>query len=315
MSEKLALLAAGGTGGHLFPAQALALELKSRGWRIHLATDTRVEAYGQDFPAEETHLIASATLTREPIAFTMGVLRLGIGFLQAWSLIGRLKPNVAVGFGGYPTLPPMLAAALAGVPTVIHDQNAVIGRANGFLAPRVTAIATSQAAVRGTEKVRGKDRADRQSGAAGGSGGGGDALSGAGRQRSLPAPGLRRQPGRPLPVRFGAAGDRPAARGSAGAARHRAAVPAGGHGARRGGLQGSRRRRRRWRPSSATCRSALPTATSWSAARARRPSPNSRSSAGRRSWCRCPVRSIRTRRPTPWCWRPPAVAGWSSRRT
>jgi UDP-N-acetylglucosamine--N-acetylmuramyl-(pentapeptide) pyrophosphoryl-undecaprenol N-acetylglucosamine transferase len=152
----IALLAAGGTGGHLFPAQALALELRSRGWRIHLATDTRVEAYGQDFPAEETHLIASATLTREPIAFARGVLRLGIGFLQARSLMRRLKPNVAVGFGGYPTLPPMLAASRLGVPTVIHDQNAVIGRANGFLAPRVTAIATSQAEVRGTEKVRGK---------------------------------------------------------------------------------------------------------------------------------------------------------------
>ena len=152
----IVLLAAGGTGGHLFPAEALALELNKRGWRIHLATDTRVEAYGQDFPAEETHLIASATLTREPVAFVRGVLRLGIGFLQARSLIRRLKPNVAVGFGGYPTLPPILAAAHAHVPTVIHDQNAVIGRANGFLAPRVTAIATSQPQVRGTEKVREK---------------------------------------------------------------------------------------------------------------------------------------------------------------
>jgi UDP-N-acetylglucosamine--N-acetylmuramyl-(pentapeptide) pyrophosphoryl-undecaprenol N-acetylglucosamine transferase len=156
MSDKIALLAAGGTGGHLFPAQALALELKTRGWRIHLATDHRVEAYGQDFPAEETHLIASATLTREPLAFAKGVVRLGRGFFQAWSLMRRLKPAVAVGFGGYPTLPPMLAAARTGVPTVIHEQNAVIGRANGFLAQAVTAIATSQAEVRGTEKVREK---------------------------------------------------------------------------------------------------------------------------------------------------------------
>jgi UDP-N-acetylglucosamine--N-acetylmuramyl-(pentapeptide) pyrophosphoryl-undecaprenol N-acetylglucosamine transferase len=154
--KKIALLAAGGTGGHLFPAQALALELKKRGWRIHLATDHRVEAYGQDFPAEEVHLIASATLTRAPVAFAMGLLRLGRGVLQAWSLMRRLKPAVAVGFGGYPTLPPMLAATRTGVPTVIHEQNAVIGRANGFLAPLVTAIATSQAEVRGTEKVRAK---------------------------------------------------------------------------------------------------------------------------------------------------------------
>ena len=154
--NRIALLAAGGTGGHLFPAQALALELKKRGWRIHLATDHRVEAYGQDFPAEETHLIASATLTRAPVAVALGLLQLGRGVLQAWSLMRRVKPGVAVGFGGYPTLPPMLAAARTGVPTVIHEQNAVIGRANGFLAPRVTAIATSQSEVRGTEKVRAK---------------------------------------------------------------------------------------------------------------------------------------------------------------
>ena len=151
--DNVALLAAGGTGGHLFPAEALARELKKRGWRIHLATDRRVESYGQDFPAEEIHRLASATLVREPVAFVRGVANLGIGFLQAWSLVGRLKPDVAVGFGGYPTLPPMLAASRRGVPTVIHEQNAVIGRANGFLAPRVTAIATSQPQVRGTEKV------------------------------------------------------------------------------------------------------------------------------------------------------------------
>ena len=157
MSEnKLALLAAGGTGGHLFPAEALALELRRRGWRIHLATDHRVETYGQDFPAEEVHLIASATLTREPIAFVTGLMRLGVGLVQAWSLVGRLKPAVAVGFGGYPTLPPILAASRRHVPTVIHDQNAVIGRANGFLAPLATVIATSQAEVRGTAKVRAK---------------------------------------------------------------------------------------------------------------------------------------------------------------
>ncbi len=151
--NKLVLLAAGGTGGHLFPAEALALELKRRGWRIHLATDHRVESYGQDFPAEEIHRIASATLTRAPVAFAKGVVRLGMGFLQAWSMIGRLKPAVVVGFGGYPTLPPMLAAARRHVPTVIHEQNAVIGRANGLLAPLATAIATSQPQVRGTGKV------------------------------------------------------------------------------------------------------------------------------------------------------------------
>ena len=156
MSEKIALLAAGGTGGHLFPAEALALELKRRGWHIHLATDHRVATYGQDFPAEETHMIASATLTREPVAVAKGLFRLAGGFLQARSLMRRLEPAIVVGFGGYPTLPPMLAATRAGVPTVIHEQNAVVGRANGFLARRVTVIATSQAVVRGAEGVQDK---------------------------------------------------------------------------------------------------------------------------------------------------------------
>jgi UDP-N-acetylglucosamine--N-acetylmuramyl-(pentapeptide) pyrophosphoryl-undecaprenol N-acetylglucosamine transferase len=148
------LLCAGGTGGHLFPAEALALALKARGWRIHLATDHRVESYGQDFPAAEIHLIPSATLARAPVRAARGLLRLARGLIAARRLIKALQPAAAVGFGGYPTLPPMLAASRAGVPTVIHDQNAVLGRANRFLASRVTAIATSFAKVGGADRWR-----------------------------------------------------------------------------------------------------------------------------------------------------------------
>jgi len=148
----IALIAAGGTGGHLFPAESLALALRKRGWRIHLATDHRVESYGQDFPAQEVHLISSATLTSSPVAAFVGLAKLGRGMIQAWSLLRRLKPSVAIGFGGYPTLPPILAAARLHIPTVIHEQNAVLGRANGFLAPLATAIATSLPEVRGAEK-------------------------------------------------------------------------------------------------------------------------------------------------------------------
>ena len=148
------LLCAGGTGGHLFPAEALALALKARGWRIHLATDHRAETYGQDFPAEEIHLIPSATLTRAPVAMPRGLFRLAHGFVAARRLIKALQPVAAVGFGGYPTLPPMLAASRVGAPTVIHDQNAVLGRANRFLASRVTAIATSFAEVGGADRWR-----------------------------------------------------------------------------------------------------------------------------------------------------------------
>jgi UDP-N-acetylglucosamine--N-acetylmuramyl-(pentapeptide) pyrophosphoryl-undecaprenol N-acetylglucosamine transferase len=149
------LICAGGTGGHLFPAEALALALKSRGWKIHLATDHRVEAYGQDFPAEAVHIIPSATITKSPVVAARAAMVLARGFMAGRSLVRSLKPDVAVGFGGYPTVPPMLAAARAKVPTVIHDQNAVLGRANRFLSSRVTAIATSFDKVGGTQNVIG----------------------------------------------------------------------------------------------------------------------------------------------------------------
>jgi UDP-N-acetylglucosamine--N-acetylmuramyl-(pentapeptide) pyrophosphoryl-undecaprenol N-acetylglucosamine transferase len=149
------LICAGGTGGHLFPAESLALALKSRGWRIHLATDHRVEAYGQDFPAEAVHIIPSATITKSPVAAAKAMATLSRGFMAGRALIRRLKPDVAVGFGGYPTVPPMLAATRAKVPTIIHDQNAVLGRANRFLAARVTAIATSFDKVGGTGRLIG----------------------------------------------------------------------------------------------------------------------------------------------------------------
>ncbi len=148
----LVLLAAGGTGGHLFPAQALAEALRHRGWRVQLATDHRVEGYGKDFPAEAVHRIQSGTLTREPVAAATALVRFGLGLMESRKLIQALRPDVAVGFGGYPTVPPMLAASWAGIPTVIHDQNAVLGRANRFLASRATKIATSAAKVAGAEK-------------------------------------------------------------------------------------------------------------------------------------------------------------------
>ncbi len=138
------LVAAGGTGGHLFPAEALAAALTRRGVTVHLATDRRAARYGEAFADDAVHVIASATLrARNPIAAARTAAMLGSGLLQAWALIGRLKPAAVVGFGGYPTIPPVLAAAWRRVPTVIHDANAVIGRANRFLAPRVTAIATT----------------------------------------------------------------------------------------------------------------------------------------------------------------------------
>ncbi|MCR4282543.1 MAG: undecaprenyldiphospho-muramoylpentapeptide beta-N-acetylglucosaminyltransferase [Bauldia sp.] len=152
----LVLLVAGGTGGHLFPAEALAIALAERGWRVHLATDHRIDTYGHDFPAEKVHFVSSATITRSPVAAVKALVTLGSGFFEARRLLSRLKPAVVVGFGGYPTVPPVLAAALAGVPTIIHEQNAVLGRANRFLAPRVRRIATSFAEVGGASAFRGR---------------------------------------------------------------------------------------------------------------------------------------------------------------
>ncbi len=144
----LVLVAAGGTGGHLFPAEALSVALARRGVRVGLATDERATRYGAKFPAEAIHVIPSATVRgRNPVALARTAVVLAIGIVKAWGLLGRLKPAVVVGFGGYPTLPPVLAATFRRVPTVIHDANAVIGRANRLLAPRVTAIATTFAGV------------------------------------------------------------------------------------------------------------------------------------------------------------------------
>ena len=150
------LLAAGGTGGHLFPAEALARSLVERGWRVHLATDHRAKGYGEDFPAEEIHIISSATFSRSPVALVRAGVQMLAGLLAARRLMRRLKPAAAIGFGGYPTVPPMLAAVRARIPTVIHEQNAVLGRANKFLAPRVTTIATGFAEVGGAKFFAGK---------------------------------------------------------------------------------------------------------------------------------------------------------------
>jgi UDP-N-acetylglucosamine--N-acetylmuramyl-(pentapeptide) pyrophosphoryl-undecaprenol N-acetylglucosamine transferase len=144
----LVLLAAGGTGGHLFPAEALAEALGRRGAMVDLATDHRAERYGGRFPARETHIIPSDTVrARNPIALARTALTLGRGLVRAYSVLRRIKPAAVVGFGGYPTLPPVGAATVLKIPTIIHEQNAVMGRANRQLAPHVTAIATSFAGV------------------------------------------------------------------------------------------------------------------------------------------------------------------------
>ena len=140
--SSLVFLAAGGTGGHLFPAEALTIALTRRGILVDLVTDERANRYGA-FPGRATHIIPSATFAgRNPFRIASATFELGLGTVKALSLLGRLHPTAVVGFGGYPTIPPLLAAVLRSVPTVIHEQNGVLGRANRLLGPRVQAIAT-----------------------------------------------------------------------------------------------------------------------------------------------------------------------------
>ena len=140
----LILLAAGGTGGHLFPAEALGVELMKRGLRVRLATDARALRYSGLFSRETIDVVPSETVrSRNPLSLARTGLTLATGMVVALNLVRRLKPAAVVGFGGYPTLPPLMAAKLLGVPSIIHEANAVLGRANRFLAGRVSAIATS----------------------------------------------------------------------------------------------------------------------------------------------------------------------------
>jgi UDP-N-acetylglucosamine--N-acetylmuramyl-(pentapeptide) pyrophosphoryl-undecaprenol N-acetylglucosamine transferase len=142
MEKGVIMLAAGGTGGHLFPAEALSHELIARGWKIHLATDSRANRYAGAFPATEIHTITSATIgSKNPVALARAFWAIWRGSREAGDVIARIKPKAVIGFGGYPTLPPLWAATRRGVPTIIHEQNAVMGRANRALAARVTAIA------------------------------------------------------------------------------------------------------------------------------------------------------------------------------
>jgi UDP-N-acetylglucosamine--N-acetylmuramyl-(pentapeptide) pyrophosphoryl-undecaprenol N-acetylglucosamine transferase len=140
----LFVLMAGGTGGHLFPAMALAQELRRRGHQVELMTDPRVAAYGDRFPARETHVIPSATPSvRNPLRFLKAGFTIVYGIGLAYLKFGSVKADAVVGFGGYPVFPPFIAARLRGIPGVLHEQNAVMGRANRALGRLAAAIGLS----------------------------------------------------------------------------------------------------------------------------------------------------------------------------
>ena len=141
------VLAAGGTGGHLLPAFALAVELEARGHHVALITDER----GAKIPGKPdflvTHVLPAGRLGKNPLGWPKGIAAILEGRRMALRLFESFAPSCVVGFGGYPALPALLAATSAKIPTVIHEQNAVLGRVNRFLAKRVDAIVTAYAEV------------------------------------------------------------------------------------------------------------------------------------------------------------------------
>jgi UDP-N-acetylglucosamine--N-acetylmuramyl-(pentapeptide) pyrophosphoryl-undecaprenol N-acetylglucosamine transferase len=138
------VLSAGGTGGHLFPAQALAAELLHRGNRIVVMTDTRAKNYGEAFPGTTIETVPSASFaSRSLMALAAAPFEILHGIMSALSKLKTLKPSAVIGFGGYPSLPVMIAARLGGFPTAIHEQNAVLGRVNRLVAGGVRAVAAS----------------------------------------------------------------------------------------------------------------------------------------------------------------------------
>ncbi len=138
------VIAAGGTGGHIFPAQSLAQELLRRGLEVVLMTDDRGQNFAQSFPGAKIVTVPSATFAGHGILGKgLAFGRLARGAIAAYLALGRIRPCVVVGFGGYPALPTMFAAARRGLPSVIHEQNAVLGRVNRWLSPAVTRIASA----------------------------------------------------------------------------------------------------------------------------------------------------------------------------
>jgi UDP-N-acetylglucosamine--N-acetylmuramyl-(pentapeptide) pyrophosphoryl-undecaprenol N-acetylglucosamine transferase len=138
------MLAAGGTGGHLFPAFALAQELGRRSIAVDLVTDMRGDRYGTSFPARAIYRVPSGTFAgRSILGAGRTAWMLTRGITASLKLMARVKPAAVVGFGGYPAFPPLVAARLRKIPTALHEQNAVLGRANRVLCRYVSAVATS----------------------------------------------------------------------------------------------------------------------------------------------------------------------------
>ncbi len=142
MSRPLLVIAAGGTGGHMFPAQALAEEMLRRGWRVQLATDERGARYAEGFPeAAERQVISAGTFARGGLSMLKAPFQITVGVVTAILWMRRTRPACVAGFGGYPAFPAMTAAWVLGRPRLIHESNGVLGQVNELFARRVDRVA------------------------------------------------------------------------------------------------------------------------------------------------------------------------------
>jgi UDP-N-acetylglucosamine--N-acetylmuramyl-(pentapeptide) pyrophosphoryl-undecaprenol N-acetylglucosamine transferase len=137
------VLAAGGTGGHMIPAHALAEELRARGHHCALVTDDRGARIPGLFDGVPVHILPAGRLSRNPIGLFKAIRNIAAGRAMASRMYETFRPSAVIGFGGYPALPALLAAQRDGIPTLVHEQNAVLGRVNRLMAGRVDAIATA----------------------------------------------------------------------------------------------------------------------------------------------------------------------------
>jgi UDP-N-acetylglucosamine--N-acetylmuramyl-(pentapeptide) pyrophosphoryl-undecaprenol N-acetylglucosamine transferase len=137
------VLAAGGTGGHMVPAHSLAAELSARGHGVLIITDERGAKIPGLFGELPVHVLTAGRLSKNPLALLKAVGSVLKGRREAGAIYRKHRPNAVVGFGGYPAFPALLAASSAGIPTLLHEQNAVMGRVNRLLGQRATAIATA----------------------------------------------------------------------------------------------------------------------------------------------------------------------------
>jgi UDP-N-acetylglucosamine--N-acetylmuramyl-(pentapeptide) pyrophosphoryl-undecaprenol N-acetylglucosamine transferase len=141
MTKKIVVIAAGGTGGHLFPAAAFAEEMFRRGWRVFLMTDARGRRYAEGFPAERIEDVPAASLSANPITAIPALFKISRGINAAKARFKSTPPALVAGFGGYPSFPALMAARAYKIPILIHEQNSVLGRVNRAMAGSAAIVA------------------------------------------------------------------------------------------------------------------------------------------------------------------------------